>query len=155
LELGDELLNAAQNLSYAALSVFLVAWRAQLREELSTNKSQVLSSRAFAAANAIGEDFPDINVVLQYAKPVTSLSHPEIRPDPSTWVPRLPRLAELACLCHNTFSWDAASIVKSFHNKVWPVCCIQRLSQTSPVSISSHILLLLKDNATFQSGCLP
>lgn len=141
LQLGDRLLHAAQTLSDAALSTFLVAWRAQLQEELSTNKSQVLSSRAIAAANAISEDFPNINVVLQYAKPVTSMSHPESRPDSSTWVPQLPCLAELASLCHNTFSWDAASIMKSFRSMVWPVCCIQRLSQLTPVSISSHVLM--------------
>ena len=146
MQLGDELLHAAQNLSSAALSVFLVTWRARLQEELLTNKSRVLSSRAIAAANAINEDFPDINVVLQYAKPVTSLLYPESRPDPSTWVPQLPRLAELAALCHNTFSWDAAGIVRSFRSKVWPVCCIQRLSQTSPVSFSSHFLTWLRDN---------
>ena len=146
LQLGDELLHAAQNLSSADLSVFLVTWRAQLQEELSTNKSRVLSSRAIAAANAIGKDFPDINVVLQYAKPVTSLLHPERRPDPSTWVPQLPHLAELASFCHNTFSWDAAGILRSFRSKVWPVCCIQRLSQTSPVSVSSDFLPLLRDN---------
>ena len=143
LQLGDELLHAAQNLSDTDLSIFLVNWRAQLQLELSTNMSQVLKSRAIAAANAIGEDFPNINVVLQYAKPVTSLLHPESRPDPSTWVPRLPCLAKLASLCHNTFSWDAAGIVKSFRSKVWPVCCIQHLSQISPVTVSSILLHVL------------
>ena len=140
LQLGDELLQAAQNLSDAALSTFLITWHVQLQEELLTNKSQVLNSRVIAAANSIGEDFPDINVVLQYAKPVTSLLHPESRPDPFTWVPQLPCLAELAFLCHTSFSWDAAGIMKSFRSKVWPVCCIQRLSQISLVGISSHVL---------------
>jgi hypothetical protein len=44
LQLGDEILHAAQNLSHAALSIFLITWCVQLKEELSTNKLEVLSS---------------------------------------------------------------------------------------------------------------
>ena len=98
--------------------ILLMTWCTQLQEELSTNKSQALNSQAIAAANAVGEDFSDINVVFLYAKPVTSFSHPGSRLDSSTWVPQHPCLAELASLCHNTFSWDAAGTVKSFRSKV-------------------------------------
>ena len=70
--LGDQLLEAAKDLSEEELETFLVPWRQQLREELLFNKRGLLKSRYPAIANAVHSDFPQPSVIIKYTQPVTS-----------------------------------------------------------------------------------
>jgi hypothetical protein len=115
------------------LAGFLTTWRNELRNELSTDKSGFLGRRFPGLADSIHNNFPALHVIYQYVKPATSWSNGADGPDTSTWLPRQPRLPELAALCERTFSWSPVVIDNSFRKNVWDGCCVQRLAQITKV----------------------
>ena len=97
--LGDSLLHAAQQLPEQDLAKFLISWRNELRNELSTDKSGFLCRRFPSLANSVHNNFPDICVIYQYVKPATSWRNGGGGLDTSVWLHLHPRLSELAALC--------------------------------------------------------
>ena len=132
--LGDSLLRAAQQLLVPELAGFLTSWRKELRDELSTDKSGFLGRHFPRLANSVHNNFPALHVIYQYVKPATSWSTNGVDgPDTSAWLPRQPRLSELAALCERTFSWSSVVIDNSFRKNVWDGCCVRRLAQITKV----------------------
>ena len=127
--LGDSLLYAAQQLPEQELAVFLISWRNELRNELSTDKSGFLCRRFPSLAESVHNNFPALHVIYQYVKPATSWSNGGGGLDTSEWLPRQPCLSELAVLCERAFSWSPVIINNSFQKNVWNGCCVRRLAQ--------------------------
>ena len=140
--LGDSLLHAAQQLPEQELTRFLISWRNELRNELSTDKSGFLRRHFPSLANSVHNNFPDIRVIYQYVKPATSWSNGGDGLDTSAWLHLQPRLSDLAALCERAFSWSPAVINNSFRKNVWDGCCVRRLVQISKVRIIFILFLL-------------
>ncbi|KAF8227367.1 hypothetical protein L208DRAFT_1379838 [Tricholoma matsutake] len=107
--------------------------------ELSTDKSGFLGQHFSILAYAVHDDFPNINIIYQYARPATSWSNGQNGPDMSAWLLQQPHLSELAALCEHTFSWGLLAVTSIFCNNVWEGCCVQRLAQITEV-FTLHIL---------------
>ncbi|KAF8231230.1 hypothetical protein L208DRAFT_1378226 [Tricholoma matsutake] len=137
--LSDALICAAQQLSPLALSGFLTLWHGQLQDELSTNKSGFLSQHFSILAYAVHNDFPNINIIYQYARPTTSWSNGQNGPNTSAWLLQQPHLSELATFCERAFSWGSLAVTSIFCNNVWEGCCVRRLAQITEV-FTLHIL---------------
>lgn len=121
------------------LAKFLNSWRNELRNELSTDESGFLGRRFPSLADSVHNDFPAICVIYQYVKPATSWSNGGNGPDTSAWLPRQPRLSELAALCERAFSWSSVVIDNSFRKNVWDGCCVRRLVQITKVNCSNML----------------
>ena len=117
---GDSLYEAAANLDREDLEVFLVTWREELRQELRTNSQQVIGRKQVALANSIPEDFPDIDILLSYVKPITSESMGwESNNLKHTWF-KEPDVAKLAAVCECYFEWGYKdAIIKRFRTVMW------------------------------------
>ena len=117
---GDSLYEAAVNLEREDLEEFLVTWREQVRKELRTNSRQVIGCKQVALANAIPEDFPDIDILLSYVKPLTSESMGrESNNLKHTWS-KEPDVAKLASVCELYFEWGYKEvIIKRFRTVMW------------------------------------
>lgn len=72
--LGTGLLDVALTMELYELQAYLPAWCNELQNELQTNAQGQLQRRQPAIANRLSPDFPDINVILQYTKPLSSAS---------------------------------------------------------------------------------
>ena len=101
------------------LQMYLPAWRDELRNELETNAQGQLQRRQPAIANHLSSNFPDIDVILQYTKPLSSaLTLSSI--DESRWVLRNINISKLVKLCEISFSWGTATgIATKFVNVIW------------------------------------
>ena len=117
---GDSLYTAATNLSRVQLVEFLVTWRQQLCEELRTNSKGEIGRKLPALSKAIPEDFPDIDILFSYVKPITSESMGrESNNLKLTWA-KEPDLGKLAGLCEFYFEWGyKESIIKRFRTVLW------------------------------------
>ena len=117
---GDSLYTAATNLSRVQLAEFLLTWRQQLCHELRTNSRGKIGRKQPALAKAIPEDFPDIDVLFSYVRPVTSESMGrESNNLKLTWA-KEPDLGKLAGLCEFYFEWGyKESIIKRFRTVLW------------------------------------
>ncbi|EDR16161.1 uncharacterized protein LACBIDRAFT_321397 [Laccaria bicolor S238N-H82] len=140
--LGDQLLEAARDLSEEQLETFLVPWHQQLQEELLFNKQGFLKCRYPAIANAVRLDFPQPSVILKYTQPVTSWAGGRLLPPFSTWVHHEPDVAELASLAERSFSWPPDKIMEEFRKHVWPGLCLRRLLEVkSPLlELIDHVV---------------
>jgi holliday junction resolvase YEN1 len=126
---GDSLLTAALTMSPQELKNFIPSWRQELHSELSTNASGHLTQRHPALANSIPHDFPDINLLLLYAKPLSSWSPGMAKPDLLQLQPSLPDISKLAGICERRFGWEnnSGGIIERFHNTLWDGACIRML----------------------------
>ena len=117
---GDSLYTAATTLSRVQLAEFLVTWRHELRHELSTNSRGEIGRKQPALSKAIPEDFPDIDILLSYVRPITSESMGrESNNLKLTWA-KEPDLSKLAGLCEFYFEWGyKESIIKRFRTIMW------------------------------------
>jgi Holliday junction resolvase YEN1 len=117
---GDSLYTAATNLSRVQLAEFLVTWRHELCHELRTNSRGEIGRKQPALSNAIPEDFPDIDILFSYVRPITSESMGrESNNLKLTWA-KEPDLGKLAGLCEFYFEWGyKESIIKRFRTVMW------------------------------------
>ena len=117
---GDSLYTAAINLSRVQLVEFLVTWRHELRHELRTNSRGEIGRKHPSLSKAIPEDFPDIDILLSYVRPITSESMGrESNNSKLTWV-KEPDVGKLAALCEFYFEWGyKESIIKRFRTIMW------------------------------------
>ncbi|KAF8229812.1 hypothetical protein L208DRAFT_1378761 [Tricholoma matsutake] len=91
---GDyNMASSSQQLSPLALSGFLTSWRGQLQDELSTDKSGFLGQHFSILAYAVHNNFPNINIIYQYARPTTSWSNGQNGPNISPIFLSLPLFA--------------------------------------------------------------
>jgi Holliday junction resolvase YEN1 len=72
-----------------------------------------------AVAQKICNKFPSIDILLLYARPITSWTVDTI-PDSSQWSLRQPNLSALSLLCKKSFSWGSSGqIISRFQKNVW------------------------------------
>ncbi|KAF5314408.1 hypothetical protein D9619_011818 [Psilocybe cf. subviscida] len=117
---GDSLFEAALNLDRESLEDFIVSWRHELCQELRTNSKGFIGRKQVALANSITEDFPDLDTLLSYARPITSESmgraHNNLK---LTWN-KEPDLSALAGVCEFYFEWGyKEAIIKRFRTVMW------------------------------------
>ena len=127
-ELAETLfLAASTSSSRAGLQNFLCDWRPKLRFLLVHDPQNILGRRYPSLAKNITETFPSVDVVLQYAQPLTSWTMDRI-PDTKSWQLRRPCLAKVATLCEKYFSWGSAGdIVSRCKETLWPGITIRHL----------------------------
>ena len=131
--LGDELLEAAQSLTRAELSEFLISWREALSNELRTNSRGHLGSKKPSLAKTIPNSFPDIDILLSYTNPITSATDAGARRThtPPEWN-REPNLAKLAHVCELHFEWGLKdTIIKRFRTVLWPSIVLRALRRSA------------------------
>ena len=137
---GDSLYTAATNLSRAQLAEFLVTWRQQLCHELRTNSRGEIGRKQPALSKAIPEDFPDIDILFSYVRPITSESMGrESNNLKLTWA-KEPDLGKLAGLCEFYFEWGyKESIIKRFRTVLWHSMTL-RILRRAALNLDAHIL---------------
>ncbi|KAJ7497127.1 PIN domain-like protein [Mycena latifolia] len=112
---GDRLLEAFEHKNEQQLKTFLVGWRAEMNAELRSNSRGYLKQRNTSLT--IPPDFPDFEVLANYAAPVRDKSSGgrAIRDNRDI---NLPALAEF---CEDKFSeWGHRSaIIKRFRTLLW------------------------------------
>ncbi|KZT24920.1 PIN domain-like protein, partial [Neolentinus lepideus HHB14362 ss-1] len=121
---GDSLLEALL-LPEDELDEFLKNWRQQIRNELKTNSKGYMARKNPSLAKAVPEDFPDIDILISYAQPITSES--EGRRVMVDWT-REPDLGKVAGLCELYFEWGVKDvIIKRFRTVLWPSAVLRIL----------------------------
>ena len=135
---GDSLYTAATNLSRTQLAEFLVTWRQQLCHELRTNSSGEIGRKQPALSKAIPEDFPDIDILFSYVRPITSESlGRESNNLKLTWA-KEPDLGRLAGLCEFYFEWGyKESIIKRFRTVLWHSMTL-RILRRAVLNLDEH-----------------
>ena len=137
---GDDLLKAAQSLTCNELPNFLTTWREDLRDELRTNAHGHLGSKKPSLAKAVPDSFPDINVLLLYTNPITSMTDAAAHHThtPPLWKHE-PDLGKLAHLCELHFEWGLKDIIiKRFRTIMWPsivLCALRRSALELDVAV--------------------
>jgi Holliday junction resolvase YEN1 len=118
---GDDLLDAARTCTKPELEMFLEKWRKRLRTIFRYNDAGHLSRRQIALADHMSDSFPNLEVLLLYAKPLTSWSPGQKQPDTANWNPREVNLNKLAAICECSFTWGTSEgILSCFQEHVWP-----------------------------------
>lgn len=137
-QLAEPLFQASQRYSKASLETFLIAWRKNLREELTSDPHNLLGRKHPRIADNITNGFPSIDTLFLYAKPITTWTETGRGPDTSHWPPRQPDLSRIASPSERLFGWGTeGKIVKRFCDNVWPGVVIQYLIQ---VCLHPHTL---------------
>ncbi|KAH9939893.1 PIN domain-like protein, partial [Amylocystis lapponica] len=118
--LGESLYAAANSLDRLLLPAFLDVWRETLRSTLRNDPKGYLGRRYPTLASAVGNDFPDIQVLDAYVHPLVSdLSKTDLV-FPVGEVAHFD-LGRVAQLCGRYFSWGISTgLVTKFQTLVWP-----------------------------------
>ena len=136
---GDTLYTAATNLSRVDLAHFLVTWRHELRHELRTNSRGEIGRKQPSLSKAIPDDFPDIDILLSYVRPITSESMGRQSNNLKlTWA-KEPDLGKLAALCEFYFEWGyKESILKRFRTIMWHSMTL-RILRRAVLNLDGHV----------------
>ena len=127
---GDTLLSAARTLSREDLQEYLITWKEGLVEELRTNSRGILGRRYGSLSNAIPEEFPTIDILMSYAKPVTSVTEGKVHKIKTNWERPLD-LGRIANICELYFEWGVRhAIIKRFRTVVWPAAVFRFLRES-------------------------
>lgn len=142
---GDSLLSAARTLSKEDLQESLIAWKRDLAEELRTNSRCILGRRYKSLSKSIPEEFPDIDILMSYANPITSETEGKVHKIKVTWERPLD-LGRIAHVCELYFEWGVRRvIIKRFRTVIWPAAVFRFLRES----------VLKKDSQTSSRPSLP
>ena len=126
---GDSLLSAARTLSREGLQEYLISWKVDLVEELRNNSRGMLGRRCISLSKAIPEEFPDIDILMSYANPVTSETEGKVHKIKATWERPLD-LGRIANICELYFEWGVRDvIIKRFRTVIWPAAVFRFLRE--------------------------
>ena len=126
---GDSLLSAARTLPKDGLQEYLIAWKRDLAEELRNNSRGILGRRYISLSKAIPEEFPDIDILMSYANPVTSETEGKAHKIKATWERPLD-LGRIANICELYFEWGVRDvIIKRFRTVIWPAAVFRFLRE--------------------------
>ena len=89
---------ASTSTSRSELRDFLCYWRNNLRTILAFDPQNILGRRYPSLANNVTDNFPSVDLILQYAQPITSWKTDKI-PNTASWQRCQPHLTEIAALC--------------------------------------------------------
>jgi holliday junction resolvase YEN1 len=118
---GDSLYHGALTYSRPELLSFLKDWRDDLRQELRSNSQGHLRGKNVALAKCVPEDFPDIDILLSYANPITSETEGRTKHHHAVTWDKEPDLKKLANICELYFEWGVKPlIIKRFRTVIWP-----------------------------------
>ncbi|THU93513.1 PIN domain-like protein [Dendrothele bispora CBS 962.96] len=138
-ELGTELLLAVDE-NQETLSTFLPSWRRKLRHHLANDPYGFIGRKNKKLATNIPKNFPSMDVVKMYAKPL--ISDWTNLPTTSWNDMALPDLHGLSALTEHLFRWrSAGSMEQKFSSKVF-----------SPFSVKYLTMLLSTPNLTVKYG---
>ena len=126
------------------LREYLPVWCDELKIELQDNTQGKLRRRQPAIASRLSSHFPDIETVLQYAKPYSSASTSSSI-HASRWALRNINTSKLVKLCENAFSWGTATgIAKKIIRVIWSGMLFRTLLQVrSYCSLRSQLLIYI------------
>lgn len=92
-------------------------WKSDLREELRTNKRGLMKSKHPKLADAVSSDFPNLDVLEAYCRPLTSGTSNDL---PKIDWNLAPSLEKLAAFAERSFEWSARdSILTRFKSTVY------------------------------------
>jgi hypothetical protein len=127
---GDSLLSAVCTRSREDLQEYLVGWRKDLAEELRTNSRGILGRKCSSLSKVIPEEFPDIDILMLYANPVTSETEGKLHKIKPTWERPLD-LGRIAHVCELYFEWGVRHmIIKRFRTVIWPAAVFRFLRES-------------------------
>ena len=147
---GDTLLSAAHTLPREGLQEYLIAWKSDLAEELRTNSRGILGRKYNSLSKAIPEEFPDIDILMSYTKPVTSETEGKAHKVKANWERPLD-VGRIAHICELYFEWGVRhAIIKRFRTVIWPAAVFRFLRESvlekdpqkvgrSPLPATAHI----------------
>ncbi|KAJ7705210.1 PIN domain-like protein, partial [Mycena metata] len=144
--LGDELVDAVQNLTGHNLSLFISAWKVKLIEELRVDPGGHRPRRYPTLANRVAENraFPDLSILRYYVSPPTSWSNAGPGPPPLLFRPI--DLGGFSALCETLLPSLYPRSIKVFSKHLYPAACMQVLSKVFG-------FLLLFFNVLIGAGC--
>ncbi|KIJ94494.1 hypothetical protein K443DRAFT_12061 [Laccaria amethystina LaAM-08-1] len=120
----------------------MAGWRADLYAKL-------LKIGQLAVAVAV-DTFPKLDVLMNYAMPLTSRTLGGPPNASQSWVPRAPDLPQIAKLCKQYFRWCTCdTISKKFHTRIWDGICIRRLME--PVDEYEVLRQHIEDGVVFDN----
>ena len=126
---GDTLLSAAHTLSREDLQEYLTTWKMDLTEELRTNSRGILGRKYNSLSKAIPEKFPDIDILMSYANPVTSETEGKTHKIKTNWERPLD-VGRIAHICELYFEWGVRhAIIKRFRTVIWPAAVFRFLRE--------------------------
>ena len=129
-DFGDNLLSAVRTQSRENLQEYLIGWRRDLAEELRTNSRGILGRKYSSLSKAIPEDFPDIDILMSYANPITSDTEGKLHKIKATWERPLD-LGRIANICELYFEWGVRhAIIKRFRTVIWPAAVFRFLRES-------------------------
>lgn len=136
---GEQLVDAYHNLHGSDYEEFLNQWRAEIRQELSTNTRGFLPSSRPRLAAAVTNRFPNRRVVGLYLDPITSSSPGHESDQP--WGYSLPLIDRLTEFCMRHFNWNHTEVQKQFSVWLWKGVFLQIIYSVS-ISIQGVSSLL-------------
>lgn len=139
-------MNAVRYESAISFCGFLAKWRSDLRDILACDPSGFLGRKYPRLADAVPDDFPDINILVQYVEPLTSWSSTNQGECQPIGVVRShqPDFVRLAAICEARFEWSGATIQAKFRSDLWEGACMRALCQVGLLSFFSMAVIQLQ-----------
>jgi hypothetical protein len=147
--LGESLVNALQHESAVGFCKFLRKWRSDLCSILACDPAGFLGRKYPRLAEAVPDDFLNINILVQYVEPLTSWSSTNGREYPPVGAVQS-RQADFVCLaaiCEAHFAWSGATIQAKFRSNLWEGACMRALCQVGRCLIFFRTVVKLHDVA--------
>ncbi|KAJ3817372.1 PIN domain-like protein, partial [Lentinula raphanica] len=133
---GESLLDAYHSFSTmpAQLAVAFAKINDSMATELEYNTHQKLKSCSVHRANVLRiSQFPslqDLATLSAFLEPVTSWTHyydPSKAPTALRWPPRIPSITEITVFCCEILGWPSETVLRRFHNELWPAVVVRML----------------------------
>jgi hypothetical protein len=124
--LGHKLFEAARTLPLDDLKhVFLPVWREEVRQELRTDSHGFIRRKYPSLAGSISDDFPDIDLLLSYTKPLTTDITARGRNKEEISWDKDPSPSLIAAACEQFFEWGYEEMMlHRFRKWLWsPLVC--------------------------------
>ncbi|KIK92542.1 hypothetical protein PAXRUDRAFT_829848 [Paxillus rubicundulus Ve08.2h10] len=143
--LGKSLVNTIWYESAVGLCKFLAKWCSDLCNILACDPSGFLGQKYPRLAEAVPDDFLDINVLVQYVEPLASWSSMNWREHQPVGVVQSHQVdfVRLAAICEACFEWSSVAIQAKFWSDLWEGACMHALCQL-PECLSGSYDLIFK-----------
>ena len=142
--IGDDLLHAAHTCMPPEQEEFLKKWCCCLCMTLQYNDAGHLSQCYSVLSNSIPDTFPNLQIPMLYADPVTWWTTSQKPPNTAGWVPCELDLRRLTVLCKHYFTWGTSEGImfcfQSMFGLGWLYMVWLRSVEVSPQFISIILL---------------
>lgn len=133
--LGESLVITAHHKSVVGFCKFLTKWCNDLHNILACDPAGLLGQKYPRLTEVVPNDFPDINVLVQYVGPLTSWSNMDRREYQLPVSVVQSHQADYVCfaaICEAHFKWSSATIQAKFQPDLWEGACMRALCQVIP-----------------------